>query len=647
MRLALPLAALALLCRSRALAEPIMNPVSAERIQEITLPAGLTTIGEPVVTDGKVTVYVDDAKTNWTEALMKGASREHLEVSLKIAAPDGMTKGTRENFGATDEETLEAIDQGVAPGWFAGYGTYKLENGEVDGSAIFAEILFGENTYVRPESASGAGTVVCWENGGGQRQFEYVQWEIVHSDLNLRKVTLPALTIQALSAVSSALPAGVTAEIEPGGVTYTVEDFSAHSSLPVAINAPAGATLAVVYANNGVESVEQRIPVENKKILLNITPDSHTTFSSSKQIRPAQLDYTVAFLSGEEPEEELHDFGLVTVWLLAREKTPYPYYNKQGAKPVANNRLNIWQGKRRVDNRLVYREQYGNAHLSKAGLDFSEKRNGSVRMEVSAPEWAAAYGLSASGGDFIYQNNWALNVSDDRLVISPNKSVTVYDEPLFRTVQAGRALVFLQNGVTARYGGYIYVISWYDRPDADVPRLIEYISVTHDEFSEIVRNAVRENERQLNGPVTEVTGISKNDWQLVVRHDPQWGERAVHYDLHMEDERLVSYSLDGDTVFYVPYPDGYSYADKNVTYQMYHYSDDYQSCAPVELVPTPYGLRFVENHLSPFVLMWDDSAQEGSAPPKTGDDRRPELLLGVMFLSLAALAYLTLRKRSA
>lgn len=642
------MAAFMLLCCSHALAES-MQAVSAGRIQNVTLPEGIVTIGNPVITNGKISIRVDDDNTNWTEVLMKAASRDGLGVSLTIAAPDGAVAGVRENFASDDGETLDAIARGMAPEWFD-YAPEPLAGNSVDGSAMFAEIRFGQTTYVEPVAASGAGTVICWENAGGQRQYEYVQWEIIHSNAGLREAPMPALTKKMLSSVSAALPAGVTAEIEMGGVTCTVEDFSAITNLPIVINAPAGATEAVVYSINGEESV----PVNGGKVQLTITANSHPTFRN--QIAPAQLDYTVAFVSGDGPDAKLHDFGLVTVWLLSKEKAPYPYYNQQGAKPVANDRLTIWQGNHQVNNKIVYQERYGNAHLTKAGLNFSANNSGNIRMEVTAPAWAVAYAVSESGGDFIYQTNWGLNISDEKQRIAGGESITVYNRPLFKTVRAGRALVYLQEGITARYGGYVRVISWYDSENAQTPRLIEYLSITHDEFSEKVRNAVKKNEQDIDEPVAEVTGVSQNNWQLIVQHDPQSGERAIHYDLHMEDERGVSYKLDGDTAFYVPYPDGLSYADKDVTYQMYHYSEDYQSYVVVQLEPTPYGLRFVEDNLSPFVLMWDEKAaaptpvptqQPETNLPKTGDNTHIEWLIALLLLSTLGLVCMLRSKRRA
>ncbi|MGN0774148.1 MAG: LPXTG cell wall anchor domain-containing protein [Candidatus Ventricola sp.] len=653
MRLPVLLAAvLMLLCGAQAIAES-MTAVPADRIRSVALPAGVVMVGEPVIRDGKVVVYVDDDKTNWTEVLLKAAASNMLAATLTVDAPEGAVAGTRENFGAGDPETLSAISQGTVPDWFADYSPGPLAQSSLDGSAVFAEVQFGQPAfYVEPVSASGAGTVLAWKSSDGQRQYEYVQWEIHHSNPDAREVQKPLLTTDTLSSVPAALPAGVKAEIEPGGVTCTVEDFSALSSLPIVIHAPEGATAAVVYAYNGKETVEETVEVHGGTVRLTITPSSHTTFRD--RIGPAQLDYSIAFVTGDEPEMTLLDFGAFSVWLLAKEKVPYPYYNQQGARPVESERLTIRQGATQISNEAVYRETYGNAHLSKAALDFSASSSGNVRLEVTAPSWAAAYGLSGSGGDFIYQNDWGLYISSDKHPISSGETVSVYDLPFFRTVQTGQVLVYLQDGITARYGGYVYVISWYDDISDKTPRLVEYLSITHDTFSETVRNAVVDTEQDIVRAVQEVTAVSGNAWELVVRHDPQSGENAIHYDLQMEDARRVSYSLNGDTVFYIPYPEGCAYGDEDVTYQLYHYDDTYQSYTVVELVPTPYGLRFVEDHLSPFVLTWSkgpqDAAGSADAPeidlPQTGDKSHLEGLIGVLAVSMALLAVIW-RRRSA
>lgn len=168
-------AALMLLCGAQAFAER-MTAVPADRIRDVALPAGVVMTRDPVMADGKVIVYVDDDKTNWTDVLLKAAARDMLDAALTVAAPAGAAAGTRENFGAGDAETLTAISQGTVPGWFSECRPEPLAQGRLDGSAVFAEIRYGQPAFcVEPVSASGAGTVLAWESSDGQKQYEYVQ----------------------------------------------------------------------------------------------------------------------------------------------------------------------------------------------------------------------------------------------------------------------------------------------------------------------------------------------------------------------------------------------------------------------------------------------------------------------------------------
>lgn len=95
--------------------------------------------------------------------LLKATSRDMLDATLTVAAPAGATAGTRENFGAGDAEMLTAIAQGTVPDWFSECSPEPPAQGSLDGSAVFAEIRYGQPAFfVEPVSASGAGTVLAW-----------------------------------------------------------------------------------------------------------------------------------------------------------------------------------------------------------------------------------------------------------------------------------------------------------------------------------------------------------------------------------------------------------------------------------------------------------------------------------------------------
>ena len=138
---ALLAAALMLLCGAQAIAEK-MTPVPAERIRNVTLPEGVVLIGDPVIAEGKVTVYVDDDKTNWTEVLLKAASRDIIDAKLTVDAPFAdAAKGVQENFGNGDIYTLPAISEGVVPAWFAeNYPPDKISENSLKSSVVFAEV---------------------------------------------------------------------------------------------------------------------------------------------------------------------------------------------------------------------------------------------------------------------------------------------------------------------------------------------------------------------------------------------------------------------------------------------------------------------------------------------------------------------------
>lgn len=639
------LAAVLLMISSVAFAAQV-TPVPAGRIQDVRLPAGVVTRGNPTISDGLVTVYVDDDATDWTEVLRSNASRDILCVSLKLTAPSGMTKGTHENFSEPDSAE---IISGTVPDWFAEYTPENLSDGRtISGESVFAEIQMGQPAMLEFAYTIGSGTLVCWGNESGDRAYEYVQWRIIHSNAAAREVLVPQVTEKALSSIPAHLPSGITAEVELGGVTCIVNNFNGLSSIPLVISAPAGADSAVLTYTGDEELESVYLPVSAGKVTVSITRGSHPTFASNG-IQPAQIDFVIDFFSDDDLETPLSGSGIFSVWLLAKEQAPYPYYHHpDNAQPVDRQRLSVFQGDQPVSTDGLYRETYGHVHLSSTGLDVTANPSGIIRMEVTPPDWAVAYGLQQSGGDFIFRTDWGIGASSEKHAIQPGGTVRIYDDPLFRLVQAGRTLVYLRNGITARYGGYVRVISWYDSLNAEKPRLIEYISITQEEFSVEVRNALIGSEDALRSPVTEVTGISGQDWELVVRHDPQIGEDAIHYDLHVEDTSGIPRELGEETVFYIPYPDGYAYGDESVEYVLYHYSSTYQSFVEVQLEPTPYGLRFVEDHLSPFVLMWNAAQSPVSAAdlPQTGDHTPPVVwLLLMLAVSLASLVCVMRRRR--
>lgn len=127
---------------SAALAENITPVLKDERIQEITLPVGIVTRGEPDVNEGVVTLSIDYDATDWTEVLKKNASRDNLCISLRIAAPEGSVKGVCENI--SDADSSQMLKDKTVPQWFMEEcSPENLVDCTLSGEAVFAEIQMG------------------------------------------------------------------------------------------------------------------------------------------------------------------------------------------------------------------------------------------------------------------------------------------------------------------------------------------------------------------------------------------------------------------------------------------------------------------------------------------------------------------------
>lgn len=615
---------LLLLFGAQALSESI-QPVPAGRIQSVQLPEGVETIGTPSFSDGKITIRVNDKATNWSNVILQSGSRDMLTVSYVVSAPsEDYIEGTRGDFGADDSETTDALESGAVPGWFEGERLYPLDGGIQDGMAVFAEVRFGQSpqtVYVEPVDPSGAGTLFCWEDKNHQKQYEYVQLEIIHSDSSVKTASLPIVTEKMLLSAGSSLPSGISAEAEDGGLTLLIpeEAFSSLSELPITVKAPEGASYAYVYAPKG----RQRVDTDASGFIqFDIEKTSHDMFQNG--IIPGQLDYSIEFHSSSSSAPDLR---FLTVWLMPADGKSYPERNPGEALAADAARLTIRHGENVLSTSSLYTQSKGTVHLSADTLDVVSHPGSSLCLELAPPAGAVACGVGETGHDFIYITDWGLSdlidaAHENAQLLGSASSVTLYDQPLTKTVtlQNGRLQVALQEGIHAKHGGYIRVICWYNSEEdmkKQSPSLIEYLVVTHDEFSREVRVPFQESESGLTDPVTEVTGISRHPWHLVVRHDPQRGDRAVHYDLRVEDASGSPCFLQEDTVFYLPYPEGTGYENPDVHFQLYHYDDSYKTFVQVDVQKTPFGLRFVENHLSPFAILWDDGESSGTESPES------------------------------
>ncbi|MBR6656582.1 MAG: hypothetical protein IKL18_00205 [Oscillospiraceae bacterium] len=169
--------------------------------------------------------------------------------------------------------------------------------------------------------------------------------------------------------------------------------------------------------------------------------------------------------------------------------------------------------------------------------------------------------------------------------------------------------------------GYIQieVIDWFDKDYNLIKR--EYIYVTYGEY---VNEEEAEATPGVKEEVTVPTPIGQG-WKLTTNHFPQVSryDEVTSYYFQLEGDKNTP---DGEKVIYLPYsfidPEGtkdqngdgiFDYADAlalKLNPKIHHYNDDHDELVegkPLKGELTEYGIRFVVESFSPFVLDWSES----------------------------------------
>ncbi|MBR3962438.1 MAG: hypothetical protein IKK14_02815 [Oscillospiraceae bacterium] len=172
--------------------------------------------------------------------------------------------------------------------------------------------------------------------------------------------------------------------------------------------------------------------------------------------------------------------------------------------------------------------------------------------------------------------------------------------------------------------GYIQieVIDWFDKDYNLIKR--EYIYVTYGEY---VNEEEAEATPGVKEEVTVPTPIGQG-WKLTTNHFPQVSryEEVTSYYFQLEGDENTP---DGEKVIYLPYsfidPEGakdqnddgiFDYADAlalELNPKIHHYNDDHDELVegePLNGELTEYGIRFVVESFSPFVLDWSKTDME-------------------------------------
>ena len=226
-----------------------------------------------------------------------------------------------------------------------------------------------------------------------------------------------------------------------------------------------------------------------------------------------------------------------------------------------------------------------------------------VIVQIDAPEGAVAYKRINGGGDlgnyeFADEANMSITSSETKLRTIENDGKPRMDLSGMEAfeIEGISVWVGLISGSTRTQ-----IIDWYDANGNVMQR--DYYYAYNDDVS-IEETA--EAEENISSKVEKVTPIGE-DWFLTCNHYPQSGRNDAYY-FELEAGGDVP---EEEKTIYIPY----SYLDENLTYakavkmglkpKLHHYDDGHTQIELLKGELTEYGIKFVVEHFSPFVIAYD------------------------------------------
>lgn len=232
------------------------------------------------------------------------------------------------------------------------------------------------------------------------------------------------------------------------------------------------------------------------------------------------------------------------------------------------------------------------------------------------------------------------------------KTSYVFEGAILRNMIPGdnRIAVYAPYVTADEDRGEVWVFYFYDEDGNLIEEQGLYAIVTVSELGNLYTTDVILEADLPEGTVEYPLLVSSSytGWELQTEYNIQSGNQAVQMDLTLLDEEgeVAKLEEQNSNVFYLPYPEGMSY-ESGATWTLRHYLDDeYTKYELLTVTATEHGLRFETDSLSPFVLLWDMSAEEApiSTAPKTGDNTPLALYAALLAISLAAAVTLLRRK---
>lgn len=568
--------------------------------------------------DGLITIHVDMANSDWQTVLINANPYPYVSVRHSLDRPSEDYETHTGFSGGFGDETLDYVLGLMDDGIHWDSGNTQSSNGIFVGEIVPAQSL------LLPTESGTEMNLICWldKDDPSVRYYEYYEVKYVLSSSEPLHIPFRYVTEAMLEPTRSAsLPDGVEIKsITDGDITFRVDSGVNNVQLPIVLSAPEGAArMTITQPEHRKEEV---YTVSSGKVSFNVDLNNGQATNEEQ--------YTIAWY---DADGALVEYGIFMYHTEPKDYAAWPYYESDWHAPDAD-RMTLINECEDIGVTFTYNEITGDLHI---GYDPNTQITGDVGAVIAylqAPDGAQYYRVNHSGGNNIMgqhtdmandQNNFT---SAQALEIVPEDGIieVMYYIPV-REINAGPVQVYLQigEGEAWPYAGGIFSIFWYEDAESAAntpkePMRKEYVSDTMGAMCVTNRVEVVENEENIQEPVKEVTCVGgkhhKKGWRLVIRRYPHRGTKAHHYELMMENEYGVYQPLEGNMIFYMPYPNDYD--EEKDSFSLRHYDSEYRNYELVSVEKTEFGVRFEVASLSPFVLDWG-GYQDEQAPDQGGN----------------------------
>ncbi len=589
--------------------------------------------GEMRHQDGEYHLHLNTLSIDWYDVVASQGGGQDISTSdmhvLPYAGANSYVIAAWETEGTqgtppSDDEILQRLEKSEQAN-----GRKRVSFGSDGVPEPITDIGIGIATYVEQENIVSMYPrkrryfyAYRWYDAAGNHLAdEKLLITVTYEETSPKKIASPGVP-------ANRLPSGTGITAEQGKLTCRVPAGTA--SYTVVISALDGMTTC--FIGNLVRD-DRNYQVQNGKIAVELKSDE---LNAMQRLN----------LEWSDGSKEIKETLAVTVIVEGDEPWPAAYWKAADLKVSAQQDGGVLGGTTYENGMVTWR--------------YTEKKNASNPLEnarlvysIEAPKEAAYAKVSrwdvqnfVNFEDFYFQiveEDWEtyaplVPLSGHKLVETHTPFLADYTDPNVTLYHSS-----IYQGTDYGHGS-VYIAAWFDKDgkrltgDAYKP---VYWCHTSEEFmvTRKGQNLSKAAKVRAQSTSNDACFADENhlDWTLECRYRPQYGENAYHVELTLKDgEKVVQ--PDGTTVFYLPYPDGYSF-QSGCTYRLKHYDPSYRAYTYIPVIATEQGLRFEADSLSPFVLSWEAPATPVPAPtpnvPKTGDNTPIALWLVLMTLSAA------------